>query len=39
MPGYRQSMSEQEMWQVSQFLSNRAKLPPNAKEIAAKPVR
>jgi len=39
MPGYRQSMSDKEMWQVSQFLSNRANLPANAKEIAAKPER
>lgn len=27
MPGYRQSLSEQQLWQVSQYLSNRDKLP------------
>jgi thiosulfate dehydrogenase len=27
MPGYRQSLSEQQLWQVSQFLSNRDRLP------------
>ena len=30
MPGYRQSLNEQQLWQVSQFLSNRAKLPASA---------
>ncbi len=27
MPGYRESLSETELWQVSQFLSNRGTLP------------
>ncbi len=27
MPGYRLSLTEQQLWQVSQFLSNRDKLP------------
>ena len=31
MPGYRQSLSEQQLWQVSQYLSNRASLPAAAK--------
>ena len=31
MPGYRQSLSEQQLWQVSQFLSNRGNLPDSAK--------
>ena len=30
MPGYRQSLNEQQLWQVSQFLSNRAALPASA---------
>jgi len=31
MPGYRQSLTEQQLWQVSQFLSNRGNLPDSAK--------
>jgi thiosulfate dehydrogenase len=31
MPGYRQSLTEQQLWQVSQFLSNRDNLPASAK--------
>ena len=31
MPGYRQSLSELQLWQVSQFLSNRGNLPDSAK--------
>ena len=27
MPGYRQSLSELQLWQVSLYLSNRDKLP------------
>ena len=27
MPGYRESLSEEQLWQVSQFVSNRGKLP------------
>lgn len=35
MPGYRQSLNDQELWQVSQFLSNRGNLPARAKELLA----
>jgi len=31
MPGYRQALSEQQLWQVSQYLSNRGNLPDSAK--------
>lgn len=31
MPGYRPSLSEQQLWQVSQYLSNRGSLPAAAK--------
>lgn len=31
MPGYRQSLTEQQLWQVSQYLSNRGHLPDSAK--------
>jgi thiosulfate dehydrogenase len=37
MPGYRQSLDEGQLWQVSQFLSNRANLPPGATELLASP--
>lgn len=30
MPGYKESLTDQQMWQVSQFLSNRGKLPESA---------
>ena len=33
MPGYRQSLSDQELWQVSQFLSHRGALPAAATEL------
>jgi mono/diheme cytochrome c family protein len=32
MPGYRQSLSDQQLWQVSQFLSHRGALPTAATE-------
>jgi hypothetical protein len=35
MPGYRESLNDQELWQVSQFLSNRGNLPARAKELLA----
>jgi mono/diheme cytochrome c family protein len=31
MPGYRDSLSELQLWQVSQYLSNRGNLPESAK--------
>ncbi len=31
MPGYRGSLSELQLWQVSQYLSNRGNLPDSAK--------
>ncbi|MEO8053171.1 MAG: cytochrome c, partial [Acidobacteriota bacterium] len=33
MPGYRQSLGDQELWQVSQFLSHRGALPAAATEL------
>jgi len=33
MPGYRQSLNDQQLWQVSQFVSHRAALPPSATEL------
>ncbi len=32
MPGYRGSLTEDQMWQVSQFLSNRGKLPDSVEK-------
>jgi thiosulfate dehydrogenase len=37
MPAYRQSLDVGELWQVSQFLSNRGKLPAGAKELLTSP--
>ena len=37
MPGYRQSLDEGQLWQVSQFLSNRGKLPAGATELLTSP--
>jgi thiosulfate dehydrogenase len=37
MPGYRGSLTEEQMWQVSQFLSNRAKLPENVNFVLVAP--
>jgi thiosulfate dehydrogenase len=37
MPGYRQSLNDQELWQVSQFLSNRGKLQPQVTEVLLGP--
>ena len=33
MPGYRESLNDSQMWQVSQFISNRGKLPENVSAI------
>jgi thiosulfate dehydrogenase len=33
MPGYRQALNEVQLWQVSQFLSRRAQLPPGATAL------
>jgi thiosulfate dehydrogenase len=37
MPGYKQSLSDGQLWQVAQFLANRQKLPAGANEILAGP--
>lgn len=37
MPGYRGSLSEDQMWQVSQFLANRGKLPDSVEKSLATP--
>lgn len=39
MPGYRQSLNDQQLWQVSQFLSNRGKLPAGVTALLASPVK
>lgn len=33
MPGYKGSLTEQQMWQVSQLLSNRGKLPESVEKL------
>jgi len=35
MPGYRQSLNDQQLWQVSQLLSNRANLPAAVADLLA----
>jgi thiosulfate dehydrogenase len=35
MPGYKPSLSDEQLWQVSQFVINRGKLPEGAREILA----
>jgi mono/diheme cytochrome c family protein len=37
MPGYRQALDDRQLWQVSQFLSNRDKLPAAASQVMARP--
>jgi mono/diheme cytochrome c family protein len=37
MPGYKESFTEEQMWQVSQFLSNRGKLPESAAAVINQP--
>ena len=39
MPGYRKTLSEDQMWQVSLMLLNAGKLPPAVKELVAQPAR
>ena len=39
MPGYRGALSEEQMWQVSQFLSNRGKLPDSVERIVNQPAK
>jgi mono/diheme cytochrome c family protein len=33
MPGYRQSLNDQQLWQVSQFVSHRGSLPASSTEL------
>jgi thiosulfate dehydrogenase len=37
MPAFRQSLSENEIWQIAQVLANSEKLPPAAKTIVSSP--
>jgi thiosulfate dehydrogenase len=37
MPGYRQSLNDAQLWQVSQFLSNRSSLPAGATALLTLP--
>jgi mono/diheme cytochrome c family protein len=37
MPAYRGTLTEEELWQVSQFLSNRDKLTQSVKDYLSKP--
>lgn len=37
MPAYRGSLSDEQLWQVSQFLANADKLPPSVKDLLAQP--
>lgn len=37
MPAYRQALNEEQLWQVSQFVANRDKLPPSATGVLAAP--
>jgi thiosulfate dehydrogenase len=37
MPAYRQALSEEQLWQVGQFVANRDKLPPGATAILTAP--
>ncbi len=37
MPAYRGSVSDQELWQVSQLLANADKLPQSVKDLMAQP--
>jgi thiosulfate dehydrogenase len=39
MPGYRESLSEQQMWQLSQMLAHANKLPVEALQILHQPIR
>jgi thiosulfate dehydrogenase len=35
MPGYKESLTDRQLWQVSQFVSNRGNLPASAREVLA----
>ena len=37
MPAYRESLSEAQLWQISEMLANADKLPPEAKAVVAAP--
>jgi thiosulfate dehydrogenase len=37
MPAFRGSLSDEQLWQVSQLLANADKLPPSVKEFMAQP--
>ena len=37
MPSFRASLTDEQMWQASQFLANADKLPQSVKEIVAQP--
>jgi mono/diheme cytochrome c family protein len=39
MPGYRKTLTEDQLWQVSLMLLNAGKLPPAVKELVAKPAQ
>jgi mono/diheme cytochrome c family protein len=38
MPGYRGSFSEDQLWQVSQFLATADKMPPSVRDLMAQPL-
>jgi mono/diheme cytochrome c family protein len=38
MPGYRGAFTEQQLWQVSQFLATADKLPPSVRSLLALPL-
>jgi mono/diheme cytochrome c family protein len=38
MPGYKKTLSEKEMWQISQLMADADKLPQEAMDILKKPV-
>jgi hypothetical protein len=37
MPAYRGSLSDEQLWQVSQLLANADKLPQSVKDLLARP--
>jgi thiosulfate dehydrogenase len=37
MPAYRGSLTDEQLWQVSQLLANADKLPPSVKDLMAQP--
>ena len=38
MPGYRGSLSDEQLWQVSQFLATADKLPQSVRDLMALPL-